>query len=386
MNYNGLFVFNENFLKYLNVKCVVERGGFMAVGLLYIVCSYLKHCKNTIGLTSDLRSIARVAHVHERNLRKWMGESRLFVVDDELGVFYFPTYRHHFKLADNPSDDELRDLVENGNVYKSAGRGKKSVKCVKVKKTKVAKNKKEPIIVHNSSNNQSLNSKYAVNKEVKSLHYSNTAINYVCGITTVAEFEIESEVGGSPYFLKKDNLSCIQCDKSESSLPGVNSAHDDMQDCFKSVFTPSHVESQHVSEHGNADMKITTAKAGNCGSHVTKCGNKSIIKELKRNYSSSINQLRNSQVADKEVIMRSSYTCIDECKNTSISLQSSENTSKDTNTSTAALEKEEGGGASFYFLRKNNLSCMDEKEYAYLPPCINYAYASSGMSPPGGSG
>ena len=120
MNRNSYgYVFKECFLQYPQIQRVLQRGGFKAYGLLYIVCAYLKHCKCSVGLTDDLCLLARKAKMRVGSLKEWMSQSGLFVIDDEKGLFCFPCFRHYLGLADTPSDEEIKDIVNNGNIYKA---------------------------------------------------------------------------------------------------------------------------------------------------------------------------------------------------------------------------------------------------------------------------
>ena len=123
-NYNSRYVYNENFLHYPQISRILECGGYKAHGLLYIVCDYLKHCKYGIGFTRDLRIIAHKAKIRSKSLNEWMKETELFVFNDEKGLFICPCYRHYFGIDDFPSEEEIDDVVKNGNIY--IGKAKKN--------------------------------------------------------------------------------------------------------------------------------------------------------------------------------------------------------------------------------------------------------------------
>lgn len=116
-NSAGAVLINKEFMNMPEiVQMFCDNGGKYLNILIYI--SYrLSMFKNAIGLKKDLRGFANYLQRYESNLKKIMLETHYFVIDEVHGIFYSPRQRIYCGLEAHPSEEEIRDVLENGNIF-----------------------------------------------------------------------------------------------------------------------------------------------------------------------------------------------------------------------------------------------------------------------------
>ena len=244
MKGSSSYVFTERFLNYKQVQRVIAKGGCKALGILYMLCRYLRAAKGAVGLIEDIKNAADDAKMYERSMRKWMEESKLFVIDDEYGIFYCRTYRHFLGMPDNPSEEEMKIINRDGNTYESSScetyrrRKEQHARNKEESKYNVSKNKEE------SSKNESLNSQISDNKDFKLTPYRDTDTYTDTDISLQSSENTDTHTTSSELrksggddddgfdFFRKNLFLCTKWRKYASLSFGINLCEDETMDIF----------------------------------------------------------------------------------------------------------------------------------------------------------
>lgn len=231
MKHSSSYAFTERFMNYRQVQEVIRRGGCKAMGILYMLCRYLRSAKGAVGLIEDLKSVADEARMYESSIKKWMEDSNIFVIDEERGIFYCCIYRHFLGMPDCPSEEEIEQIERDGNTYRYKAVGDIHEESNNSSRINEDSSKNESRINEESSKNDSLNSQMPDNKDVEPFSYMYTDTDTYTDTdisllrsentdtdTTSSETRETDDGDDGIYFFRKNNFShaCNKDDVSES--------------------------------------------------------------------------------------------------------------------------------------------------------------------------
>ena len=116
-NSAGAVIINKEFMNMPEIVHMFCEDGGKNLNVLIYVCYHLSKCKNAIGLTNRLHGIASYLKKYENSLEKIMLQTGYFVIDHEHGIFYSPRQRMYYGLESTPSEEEINDILTNGNIF-----------------------------------------------------------------------------------------------------------------------------------------------------------------------------------------------------------------------------------------------------------------------------
>ena len=112
---------DKSFLDLPEVEDTLENLKGIGFAMAVLLLERLQYRKHTIGLIANLGGIARMLGVQKRTLINMLLRCPVFRVDVKHGLFYAPRLRKKYKLSAELTDDEIKDVVSDGNIYYGTG-------------------------------------------------------------------------------------------------------------------------------------------------------------------------------------------------------------------------------------------------------------------------
>ena len=132
---------DNDFLNLPEIEYTIENLKGPGLAMAIMLLERLQYRKNTIGLISNLGRTARKLGVQKRTLIGMLCKCPVFRVDLKRGIFYAPRLRKKFKLSVELTDEEINDVMSNGNIYYGSGEKK-------AQKAEVSENDSESFSKH----------------------------------------------------------------------------------------------------------------------------------------------------------------------------------------------------------------------------------------------
>ncbi len=120
-NKNVKVVVDYDFLALPEIKQIRAKYKYLGFTVAVMLQLELSKYKHGIGRISALRPMSHEIGVQLKTLTGIMNECCMFVMDYKNDVFYIPRLRKKLHLTIQPSDEEINDILNNGNVYYGYG-------------------------------------------------------------------------------------------------------------------------------------------------------------------------------------------------------------------------------------------------------------------------
>ena len=117
---------DSDFLELPEIQDTIAELKGNGLTMVIMLMERLLYRKHTIGLIKNLGMTAAKVGVQRRTLISMLCRCPVFRVDLERGYFYAPRLRKKFGLPTEVSEEEVADILSNGNIY--YGSGEKSAK------------------------------------------------------------------------------------------------------------------------------------------------------------------------------------------------------------------------------------------------------------------
>ena len=108
---------DRKFFDLPEVEYTIEHLKGIGLAMVVLLLERLPYRTHTIGLIANLGALALKLGVQKRTLLSMLCRCPVFKVDVKRGIFYAPRLRRKYKLASDPTDDEVNDVLHAGNIY-----------------------------------------------------------------------------------------------------------------------------------------------------------------------------------------------------------------------------------------------------------------------------
>lgn len=115
-NYKKYIMFNSEFLDLPEIVETMDKYKAVGLSAVLLMLERLLHRTHAIGRIEQSGYLHKKLGIQKRTLYKLIHEMPVFRVDDN-GLFWSPRLRQKLGLPADPTEEEIADVLKNGNIY-----------------------------------------------------------------------------------------------------------------------------------------------------------------------------------------------------------------------------------------------------------------------------